>query len=300
MKGHKDAIDYFNEAIDIDPNFALAYVGLADSYSSLSLISRLDFKNHFIKTKDAALSALKIDSNLAEAHTSLGFVKLWYEWDWTGAANDFKRAIQLNPNYAEAHHNYADCLVTFRQFDEAIDEAKQALELDPITPQINKDYAACLYFAHKYDQAIEECLKALDKYPDFAQSYQILALSYLYKGMFSEAILGMQKCVKYAEHSTFHLALLGYVYGYTGNQVEAETILNGLIETSKEERVDPLAFARIYVGLGDNDNAIRYLEKAYEEHSHGLAWIHIQPCYVHLHSDPRFIALIGENGLSQF
>ena len=113
VKGHKDAIDYFNEAIDIDPNFALAYVGLADSYSSLSLISRLAFKNHFIKTKDAALSALKIDSNLAEAHTSLGFVKLWYEWDWTGAANDFKRAIQLNPNYAEAHHNYADCLVTF-------------------------------------------------------------------------------------------------------------------------------------------------------------------------------------------
>jgi tetratricopeptide (TPR) repeat protein len=213
---------------------------------------------------------------------------------------DFERAIQLNPGYGPAHQHYAACLTVFRRHDEAIAEAKRARELDPFSPIINSNVGRRLYFARKYDQAIEESLKALNITPDFFPSLWNLGLTYLQKGMFSEAILEMQKAVRYSEDNLFIKAHLGYVYGATGNQAKAQVILNGLIETSKEGYVPSIVFANIYIGLGDNDNAISWLEKAYEEHSPllGGPFVHLNtnPIYDPLRSDPRFIELIKKMG----
>jgi len=291
-KGIKEAIEYFSDAIEKDTNYALAYAGLADAYITLAIWGYLPQQEAYLKAKEIALEALEIDKTLAEAYASLAFVKLYHEWDWNGAIKDFERAIQLNPDYGTAHQWYSICLTIFRQHDEAIAEVKRAQELDPFSPIINRAVGNRLYFARKYDQAIEESLKALNITPDFYPTHETLGLAYLQKGMFSEAILEMQKAVRYSGDNLIVKALLGYVYGATGNNAKAQVIHSGLIETSKEGYVPSIAFAWIYIGLGDNDNAISWLEKAYEEHSSSLIDLNTDPIYDPLRSDTRFIELV--------
>ena len=268
------SIEFFEQAIEKDTNYALAYAGLADTYVLLAFYEwYLPQQEAYLKGKEFALEALEIDNTLAEAYASLGFVKLFHEWDWNGALKDFKRAVQLNPDYETAHYWYAAYLSAAGQHDEAIAEVKRAQYLDPFSPTINWVASYLLFYARRYDQAIEESLKSLNISPDLPQIHEFLGLSYLQKGMFAEAILAMQKAVRYSgddlkrkpydlktkAHSGICLMVRQSI------KPTAQEILNGLIETSKEEYVPSIAFAHIYIGLGDNDNAISWLEKAYEE-----------------------------------
>ena len=292
-KDTKDAIEYFSDAIAKDTNYALAYAGLADAYIVLAMYEwHLPPQVSYLKAKEIALEALKIDSTIAEAYTSLALVKLHYEWDWNGASEDFKRAIELNSDYETAHHWYSLYLSAVGLHDEAIAEAKYAREINPFSPIIIRNVGRRLYLARRYDQASEESLKALIITPDFFPTYWTLGLTYLQKEMFSEAILEMQKAVEYSGNSYFIKSLLGYIYGATGNQTKAQMILNDLLEISKEENVPPIAFANIYIGLGDHDNAINWLEKAYEERSSKLIDLNISPIFDPLRSDSRFQDLV--------
>jgi TolB-like protein/Flp pilus assembly protein TadD len=291
-----EAIEYFDKTIKIDTNFALAYTGLADCYNLIAdfmyFSSENGLRNNYQKGREAAIRALEIDNTSAEAHTSLAFIKLYYDWDWFGAKEEFKRAIQLNPNYGTAHQWYANCNTVFRKHDEAIAEAKMARELDPLSLIINRNVGYRFYFARRFDNAIEESLKALQIEPDFYPTLWTLSLSYLQKGMFTEAILEMQKAAKYSGENRLIQAFMGYVYGISGNQTKAQLILNDFIEISKEEYVPAIFFATIYIGIGKNDNALNWLEKAYEEHASHLIYLNTNPIYDPLRTEPRFIDLM--------
>jgi TolB-like protein/Tfp pilus assembly protein PilF len=293
--GTKDAIEYFSKAIELDTNYALAYAGLADAYIILAIYDwYLPYQESYLKAKEIALNALEIDPTLAEAYTSLALVKFYYEWDWSGASINFKRAIELNPDHETAHHWYSMYLTVVGKHDDAIAEAKHARELNPFSPIIVRNVGRRLYFARKYDQASEESLKALTITPDFFPTYWTLGLIYLQKGMFSEAILEMQRAVEYSGDSFLIKSILGYVYGVTGNQAKAQVILNSLLEKSKEGTVPSIAFAYIYIGLGDNDNAINWLEKAYDERSSKLVYLNASPIFDPLRSEPRFLDLVDQ------
>ena len=295
-EGIKVAIEFFRDAIVKDTNYALAYAGLADGYSMLArygyISSNEGVQDNFQKAKDAAIMALKIDNTLAEAYTSLAYVKLYFDWDWKGALEDFERAIQLNPGYETAHHWLSIWYICHRQYDQAIAAVRRAQELDPLSPIINRDVVRRLYQARKYDMALEESQEVLNKTPDFFLTHQTLGLIYLQKGMFSEAVSEMQKAVRFSDANPTMKAYLGYVYGATGDQVKAQEILSDLAETSKDEYVPPTAFASIYIGLGDNEKAISWLNKAFEEKISDLIYLNTSPEYDRLRSDPGFIEIL--------
>ncbi|TFH27214.1 MAG: hypothetical protein E4H10_04615 [Bacteroidia bacterium] len=300
-KDTKDAIEYFSDAISKDKNYALAYAGLADAYVILAIYEwYLPQQESYMKAKKIASEALKIDPTLAEAYTSLALVKLHHEWDWDGASNDFKRAIQLYPDYETAHHWYSLYLTAVGRHDESIREAKQAQELNPYSPIIVRNVGRRLYFAHKYEQAFEESLNALNLAPDFFPTHWTLGLLYLQKGMFPEAISSLQNAVRYSGDNLYVKSLLGYVYGATGNQGKAQEILNGLLEAAKQAYVPAIAFVNVYIGLGDNDKAILWLEKAYEERSAKLIDLNVNPIFDPLRSDPRFKELVSRMNFPDF
>ena len=296
-EGIEEAIKYFKDAVEKDANYALAYVGLADCYWLAADYMQIPSKETIPRAKAAAIKALEIDETLSEAYTSLAAIKLHHEWDWEGARRDFERAIQLNPNYGTAHQWYANCLTVLERLDESIVEAKRARELDPLSPIINRNVGRRLYLARNYDQAIEESLKALRIAPDFFPIHGTLGLAYLQKAMFLEAIAELQKAVSLSGGNLDTKALLGYAYAISGNQAKAQMILNDFMERSKERHIPSITIAVVYIGLGDNDQAIKWLEKAYEEGSHWLVYLKANPIYDTLRSDPHFKALLKRMNL---
>ncbi len=295
-EGLEEAIKYFKDVIEKDASYAQAYVGLADSYSMLGAYGYIPEKDAYTKSKSYVMKALEIDSNLAEAHTSLAEAKM-DEWDWEGAKREFERAIQLNPNYGTGHQWFASYLSYMGQHEEAVNEAKRAQELDPLSPVINQNVGRRLYFARQYDQAIEEIKKALKIAPEFFPSHRVLGLVYLEKGMYPEAIKELEKAVDLSGGSLDPLVRLGYAYAVTGNLDKAMQIINDLKSRSKDKQIPSIAFAMIYIGIGDKDLAIELLEKAYEERSGGLIMLKVHPIYDSLRSEPRFITLLKEMNL---
>jgi TolB-like protein/Tfp pilus assembly protein PilF len=295
-EGIKVAIEFFRDAIEKDTNYALAYAGLADGYSMLArygYVSHNDgVSDNFRKAKNAVVTSLQIDNTLAEAHSSLAYIMLYNEWDWNGALKDFEQAIQLNPGYETAHHWLSIWYVIHGKYDEAIKAVRQAQELDPFSPIINSSVVRRLYEARKFDLAIEEAQRAIKITPDLFLTHQILGLVYLQKGMFTEALSEMQKAVRYSGNSPNIKAYLGYVYGATGNQAKAQEILNEILESAEDEYIPSTAFATIYIGLKDHDNAISWLEQAYEEKSPMMIYLNALPEFAPLRSDPRFIELL--------
>ncbi len=294
--GLKEAEEYFNAAIELDENYALAWAGLADCYlitaDYMYVASTDSIRYYFQKAKDAAINALEFDPSLSEAFATIAYIKLNYEWDWYGAVKDFERAIELNPYYGTAHQWYANALTVLNQHDKAIAEAKLAQQIDPLSPIINRNVGRRFYFAHQYEQAIEASLNALSINSDFFPTLWTLSLSYLQNENNNKAIQEMQRAVKYSGDDLFVKALLGYVYGTAGKQEEAQIILNEVIETSKYKKIPGIAFAVIYIGLGENDNAMNWLEKAYEERSNYLIYLNSNPIYDPIRSEPRFIELV--------
>jgi len=288
----KRGIDYFQQAIREDPNYALAYVGLADSYNLLGWYSVLPSKEVFPKAKEAASKALEIDDSLPEAHASMAYAMFLYDWEYLAAEKEFKRAVQLRPGYGTARHWHAELLIATGRTDEAIDEAKRALETDLLSLIINALVGWVFYHARQYDQAIKHHRETLEMDADFVPSHLFLGQAFEQVGRFEEAIAEFQKAIRLSGGSTQIVAALGHAYAVSGNRNGAIRILEELEQLSKQRYVTPLDIAFVYAGLNQRDQAIEWLEKAYEERSCNLVYVKIDPRLEPLHSDPRFQDLL--------
>jgi TolB-like protein/Tfp pilus assembly protein PilF len=293
-EGFSKAIEYFQQAIAKDPTYALAYSGVADCYSSLPLFAFVPPKEAYPRAKEAALKALEIDDTLAEAHTSLGLVKVSQDWDWSGGEREFLRAIALKPDNAIAHLWYGWTLLNTGRFEESIAEMKRALKLDPLSLEINWFFGVAYHFARQYDQAIEQYRKTLELEPNFFAPHTFLGIAYVQKSMFKEGVEELEKAVAISP-SNVSLAWLGYGYATAGRRPEAQKVLDQLMEISKEKYVSSFHRAIVYVGLGEMDQAFEWLEKAYEEHF--IVGFKAQPAFDPLRSDPRFANLLRRMNL---
>ena len=291
------AIGQFEQALEKDASYPLAYSGLADAYASQALFEFAPPKEAFPKAKAAAERAIQLDDRLAEAHTSLGLVRFQYDWDWNGAEGEFRRALDLAPGYPSGHQFYADFLKAMGRFEEAIAQMSSAQQLDPLSMSINTGLGHVLYLSRQYDRAIEQYRKALDMDPGFVQAHLWFGRPYLQKGMFQEAIAEVQEAVRLSSGSTISLAVLGHAYAAAGNRTEAERILKTLMERAETEYLPSYWIALIYTGLADKDRAFDWLERARQERSSWLVWIGVEPRFDGLRSDPRFMRLIEQMGL---
>jgi TolB-like protein/DNA-binding winged helix-turn-helix (wHTH) protein/Flp pilus assembly protein TadD len=293
------AIEYFNQAIEKDPGFALAYAGLADCYVVPG--NRLEPRVAMPKAKAAAMRALELDETLAEAHVSLGRVLAVYDWDWKSAEKEYKRAIELNPRYGTAHQWYGGYLAVMGRSDEAIAERKLAQELEPVSLTINFELGLAFYHARAYDQAIEQFQKTLELDQNFPAVLNLLPAVYEEKGMYSQAIAQFKKSIPLMApgESILSKAGLGHVYGVTGKKSDARTMLDELTRLSAQEYVPGTSIALIYAGLGEKDQAFAWLDKAYEQRAFQLQWIQLDPRWDNLRSDPRFQDLLRRINLTQ-
>ncbi len=294
--GLLQGIEFFQQAIDIDPTYAPAYAGLADCYNMLVVYGVRQPKDGFPKAKDAAIKALEIDETLAEAHTSLAFIKFRWDRDRLGTEQEFQEAIKLKPAYAPAHQWYSSYLVALERFDEAIAEAKRTQELAPLSFIASSHLGWIYYLAGQNDRAIEQCRKILDLDPNFFPARRYLGLAYEQKGMYPEAIAEFQKGVKLTG-SPLVLALLGHAYAVSGKTAEARQVLSDLQQLQGQRYVSPYTVAAIYAGLRDQDQTFKWLEKAYEERDIWLMNLKVDPVFSKLRSNPRFSELLVRTGL---
>ena len=279
----RKALVYFEQAIQIDPNYALAYAGIAHSYTALRARGYVPSAEGGQKMKEAVTKAVELDDNLAEAHTAMGTYKIT-EFDWTGAETEFKRAIQLNPNYPTAHLWYGFFLEGMGRQDENIAERKRALELDPLNVEINAGLGDAFLNAGLYDKAIEQELKALELSPNSQNAHQYLGQVYLSKGMYDDAISEFQMA--------WSKGSLGHAYAISGHRAEAQKTVAELIAASKQRYISPLDIALVYIGLDEKNQAFAWLEKAYAEHVTYLLFLKVDERYSSLRSDKRFQDLL--------
>ncbi|HJP90645.1 MAG TPA: winged helix-turn-helix domain-containing protein [Pyrinomonadaceae bacterium] len=290
----QQAIDYFNQAIAIDPNYGAAYAGLADCYNMLVVYGRLEPKEGFPKAKEAAERALEIDESSAEAHSSLAFIKFRWDWDRAATEREFLAAIKLKPAYAPAHQWYSSYLVAVERFDEAIAEAKRTEELEPLSFVASSHLGWIYYLAGQDDKAIEQCRKILDLDPSSFPARRYLGLAYEAKGMYPEAISEFQTGVKLSG-SPLMLALLGHAYAAAGRTAEAKQVLNDLQQLQGQQRyVSPYTVAAIYAGLGDQEQAFKWLDKAVEERDIWLMNLKVDPVFAKLRSNRKFADLLAQ------
>jgi len=295
----KKSIDYFDLAIGKDPEYALAYAGLADSYVTLQDYTSVSPKVTLPKAKEAAYKALEMDGTLAEAHNSLAQV-MFREWDWEGAEREHKRAIELNPNYASAHHWYALVLAYAARFDEAVAEMKRAWELDPLSLIINRNLGLVLYFARRYDKAVEQLKKTLEMDPSFSLVHASLGLVYLQKSIYQEALMELQKESDIRGGSDAVVETWrGIAYVKAGKKSEAHRILGDLLKRAKQVYVSPVLFAGLYFALGENEQGFKLLYQAYDERDSRLLEIKVIPEFDIVRTDPRFKALLKKMGLDK-
>lgn len=298
-EGFQKAVEFFNQAIEKDPGYALAYAGLADCFALLGTYALLEPKEGFPRAKAAAMRALAIDQQLAEAHTSLANILTSYEWDFATAEREFKRAIELNPNYATAHQWYAEYLQAMGRFDEAIAEIRRAQELDPLSLIISAVAGRIYYCARRYDEAVRELENTLRMEQRFGPAYAFISEAYSKKGMYDEAIAAAQEPVKFAPGTSVYLTILGNAYATAGKRAEAEKILAEVKELSNRQYVQPSYLSLLYAGLGDKDQAFQWLEKAYHDRDDRLIFVLTDPQMDHLRPDARFQDLLRRVGLPQ-
>jgi TolB-like protein/Tfp pilus assembly protein PilF/predicted Ser/Thr protein kinase len=293
----RKAVEFFEKAIEKDPAYAPAYSGLADIYSGLGLTAMLPPDKALTKAKAAAEKALEIDDTLAEAYCSLGLFKFWLDYDWAGATLDFQRAIDLDPGYAAAHCWFANLLVWKGETDKAIAEVMCAQELDPLSSMTQAMVGFILYCARRFDEAIEHGRHALEIEPDSIVALYLGALPYKEKQMYVEAISLLEKAVDLSRRRPYFLALLGHVLGISGKKSESRKILEELVERSTGEYVTPLSFAWLYLGLGDNRQALEWFEKAFNE-GYGPFLIFVEDSvYDGIRSTPQFRKILKEIGI---
>lgn len=297
--GLQKAVECFQEAIDKDPLYALAYAGIADCYNQFGLWSFLHSKEAYPRAKVACAKALEIDDTLAEAYASLGWIKTFYDWDWAEAEKAFKRALELNPNYAAAHYFYGLYLGIMGNGVEAIAEAKKSVELDPLCLILNAVLGLSLYWWRQYDEAIEQLHKTLEMDPNFAIAHFYLGLSYAGKQRWKESIISFQEFVNLWPGSPIPVGYLGFAYGMSGQEDETLKMLDQLSKLSQQRYVSSLYKALVYAGLGKKNQAFEYLDKAYDERESWMVTLKTAPFMDILRSDPRYEALIKKMGMEK-
>ena len=297
-EGLAKAIEQFQHATDSDRNYALAYVGLADSYLVMEQYAGTPATETGPKARAAAQRALQIDNSLAEAHTSMASVdeKLW---KWEEAGEEYRRAISLNPNYPTARHWYYIYLKTMKRSDEAYEQIRRAEELDPLSPVININFAQMYLLKGENDRAIENWKRVIELYPSYPSGYEILAEMYIKQRRYREAVEEMTKAVEFSGRASYYLGTMGYCYALAGRRADALAILKEL-EAKYARRESPATdIAKVYVGLGDKDQAFAWLEKAFEARSGMLRDVTEEKYFDLLRDDPRYADLVRRMGLPQ-
>ncbi len=298
--GLRTAIEFFQQAIAADPSYALAYAGLADSYSLLGNYGLALPTVVRASARETAGKAVEIDGTLAEAHTSLGHVRATYDWDWDAAEREYELAISLNPGYATAHHWYAlTVLSPVGRLDECLVEIRRALELGPISPSINRDLAIILTHRREYDKAVEQCRRTLSLDPNFCTAYWAMGLAYEAAGMLPEALAAFQTGADISGGVPRLKGALGRCHALSGATSKALEILAALQSLADERYVSPFEIALIYMGLGDVDKAFEALEKVYAVRSYELVPLKVDPRFDCLRTDRRFSSLLQRMGLQR-
>ncbi len=298
--GIKQAIEHFQQSIERDPNFALGYVGLADSYTGLTFYNFAAPHEAMPKAKESAIRALALDNTLAEAHASLAHILMNYDWNWSAAEKEFKRTIELKPDYATAHQWYAiHYLTPTGRLKEAVQEMKKALELEPASLVMNTFLGATLYYAGRYDEAIDQCRRTIDMDPNFAVAHWHLGLAYEQKQVPDAAAEEFKKAISLSGGSPLMRAALGRAYAESQKKHEANQMLNELNEFAKRQYVSAYEIATIHVALGNNEQAFQSLAKAYAEHSFHLVNLNVSPEFKSVRADPMFQDLVQRLGLSR-
>lgn len=289
------AIQAFKQAILIDSNYALAYCGIADSYFRLS---NLHFPPREVlpKAKEAALRAVEIDENLAEAHSSLGLVKVYYDHDWIGAESEFRKALKLNPDLISAHQRYGSYLTFMGRFEESIRHYETALVLDPFSLQVNMNLATTYYLRCEYEIAVNHLIKTLELEPNYMPTHFVLGCTYIQQNRFEEAIAEFQRIYKLDEEAYLALGFMGYAHALAGQREEAETLLNILRDISLRKYVSPYSMLVIHLALGPQERVFELLEQLYEERNDWLVWLYVSPELKNLHNDPRFKNMLRRVG----
>jgi DNA-binding winged helix-turn-helix (wHTH) protein/TolB-like protein len=294
------SLDYFQRALVIDPQYALAYAGLAESYPSLSVLGAVPAQTVIPNAKAAVTKALTLDDQLAEAYISRGLIKTIYDWDWAGAEQDHQRALQLNPNSALAHRIYGHLLRTTGRLDEALVEFNQALALEPLSLVVNRDVGTTLYCLRQYDRAIEQFQKTIELDPNFATVYGFLERAYEAQGLYEQAIEADLKGFTLRENAAETVAALKAAYRVSGWTGYWHKRLELVKQQARQNRyVEPYQFVLLYTRLGENDQAFAWFEKAYQERNFWLNFIKIDPLLDRLRADARFTELLEQVGLSQ-
>ncbi len=288
----KKSIPLFERAIQKDPTYALAYSGLADSYVNLG-VDYTSAHDTMPQARVAAIQAIALDDSLAEAHTSLGSYKMFYEWDITGAEEEYRKAISLDAKYGNARHFYSHCLQFSGREAEAIREMKTAVELEPLSLVNNSELGWAYYLANQHDAAIEQLHKTIKFDPSFSNSYFLLGLVYADKGNYAEAVAALREGQRLSPDWLELQAVLAYTYASAGERGEAEALLTKLLKSAADTYVNPVLIAGVYVALADNDRAIAWLERGYREKCSWMSWIAIEPQLERLRPDPRFRDLVS-------
>ncbi len=294
VEGFRQAIKYYQEAIAKDPAQGPSYAGMADCYAMIGGYSGEPRLEYITQARRAALRALEIDRTLSEAHTALAVIVQNYDWDWQTAEKEYRRAIDLNPNYATAHHWYSEHLGLMGRFDDAIRESGRARQLDPLSLIIATDNAVLLYYARQYDLSIRQFQAVMELDPNFSRLSKVV-FPYVARGMFPEAL---EAALRPGGKGPWFWAVLAYVYGRSGKREEAQGALVKLTEMSRLTAVDPGAFVIAYLGTTDTNATLTWLERAYAQHSDVLTTLKVDPIYDPLRSDPRFKDLERRVGLA--
>ena len=290
-------MSYFHQAIEVDPSYALAYVGLSDAYRSFALSGEIPAAEAMPKAKAAANKALEIDDRLAEVHSSLSSVIFWYDWDWNASENQIKRAIELNPNNADAHFFYAYILSSMGRHAEALAESKRAGELDPLSLVINALGGQFLLHAGQPDEALAKLQKTFELDSNFAVAHLVAASVYIEKGMYREAIAEARRTRELNITTSQPIAYLGYALAKSGKQTEARDELERLLNLSKERYVSPYTIGLIYNGLNEPDQAIAWLERGFEKRDPRMTFLKVEPKWNNLRREPHFVSLLKRMNL---
>jgi TolB-like protein/DNA-binding winged helix-turn-helix (wHTH) protein/Tfp pilus assembly protein PilF len=293
----RSAIQDFEQAVALDPGYARAYAGLADSYAMLGAYLIAPQDQLIPQARANALKALEIDERLPEAHTSLAVIAQNYDWDWQTAEREYRRAIQLDPNYATAHQWYAEFLALQGRFDEAFTEIERARQLDPLSLPIAADRGAILYYARQYDRSIEQFRAVLERDPEFARAHMVV-YACVERGAFAEALAEIDKW-KREQDRPWNLVMQAYVYARSGRREQAERALSELEQMNRRRQLDPSILIGAYIALDRKDEALAQLQRAYREHNPSLTSLKVSPFYDSLRSDSRFQELLRQMNMAQ-
>jgi len=298
-EGLKTAIRYFEQAIERDPHYALAWAGIADSYSLLGEYGKIPRKELYPKAEAAVNKALEIDNRLAEVHTSLASILMFRKWDWVNSEKEFKLALELNPNYATTHHWYSQWFLNMGRLEESVQMVSRAADLDPISQAILKDHGLALYYDRQYDEAIGMAIKTLELDPNYAAAHRLLSLAYQGKELFDEAMIENQKWGALTGNQVETTITLAQLYAVSGQIDEARRLTEGVLRDKLVTEQLQRGLALVHTALGETDLAFECFEKSFERHEESILSLKVDPKVDPLRSDPRFTALLKKIGVEK-